>query len=209
MTMVLDRSVETAIARLLQIGGRGPDPMETARRISDVYPTLRALSQASVHDLCMIEGMTKKKAEQLLAAFTIGIRYVEEPKASMPTIRSPQDAYELLRDELRLLNQEHFVCLYLNTKNQLIARKTLFVGGLNSSIVHPRDVFREALKLSAACFIAVHNHPSGDATPSREDIEVSERLVEAGNIVGIACLDHVIIGEDHYVSMKQRGYMNG
>ncbi|WP_251026329.1 MULTISPECIES: helix-hairpin-helix domain-containing protein [unclassified Exiguobacterium] len=110
MTMVLDRSVETAIARLLQIGGRGPDPMETARRISDVYPTLRALSQASVHDLCKIEGMTKKKAEQLLAAFTIGIRYVEEPKASMPTIRSPQDAYELLRDELRLLNQEHFVC---------------------------------------------------------------------------------------------------
>ena len=207
--MVLDRSAETAIARLLQIGGRGSDPLETARHVTAHYPTLRALSQASVHDLCQIEGMTKKRAEQLLAAFAIGIRYVEEPKVETPTIRSPQDAYDLLRDELRLLNQEHFVCLYLNTKNQLIARKTLFVGGLNSSIVHPRDVFREALKLSAACFIAVHNHPSGDATPSREDIEVSEQLVEADNIVGIACLDHVIIGEDHDVSIKQRGYMNG
>ena len=108
-------------------------------------------------------------------------------------------------DEMRHLSQEHFLCLFLNTKNRVIDKKCIFVGSLNSSVVHPREVFREAIRRSSAGVICVHNHPSGDPTPSREDIHVTERLVEAGQIVGIELLDHIIIGDHRYYSMKEKG----
>ncbi|AXY38631.1 DNA repair protein RadC [Bacillus velezensis] len=100
-----------------------------------------------------------------------------------------------------------FSCLYLNTKNQVIHKRTVFIGSLNSSIVHPREVFKEAFKRSAASFICVHNHPSGDPTPSREDIEVTRRLYECGNLIGIELLDHLVIGDKKFVSLKEKGYL--
>ncbi|KIN37952.1 hypothetical protein B4071_2788 [Bacillus subtilis] len=100
-----------------------------------------------------------------------------------------------------------FICLYLNTKNQVIHKRTVFIGSLNSSIVHPREVFKEAFKRSAASFICVHNHPSGDPTPSREDIEVTRRLFECGNLIGIELLDHLVIGDKKFVSLKEKGYL--
>jgi DNA repair protein RadC len=110
-------------------------------------------------------------------------------------------------EDMRFLTQEHFVSVYLNTKNQVIHKKTVFIGSLNASIVHPREVYKEALKRSAASIICIHNHPSGDPTPSREDIEVTKRLAECGKIIGIELLDHLIIGEQKYVSLKEKGYV--
>jgi len=100
-----------------------------------------------------------------------------------------------------------YICLYLNTKNQVLQKRTVFIGSLNASIVHPREVFKEALKRSAASIICMHNHPSGDPTPSREDIEVTKRLAECGKLIGIDVLDHIIIGEQKYVSLKEKGYL--
>ncbi len=105
------------------------------------------------------------------------------------------------------LAQEHFVCIYLNTKNQVLHRQTIFIGSLNASIVHPREVFKEAFRRSAASIICFHNHPSGDPTPSREDIVVTKRLVECGKMIGIEILDHIIIGDKKYVSIKEKGYI--
>lgn len=100
-----------------------------------------------------------------------------------------------------------FTCLYLNTKNQVLHKHTVFIGSLNSSIVHPREIFKEAFKRSAASFICVHNHPSGDPTPSREDIEVTQRLLECGKLIGIQLLDHLVIGDQKFVSLKEKGYL--
>lgn len=100
-----------------------------------------------------------------------------------------------------------FICLYLNTKNQVIHRQTIFIGSLNTSIVHPREVFKEAFRRAAASIICLHNHPSGDPTPSREDIEVTKRLVECGQIIGIEVLDHIIIGDHKFVSLKEKGHI--
>jgi DNA repair protein RadC len=122
-------------------------------------------------------------------------------------IRSPQDGANYVMEEMRFLSQEHFVCLYLNTKNQVLHKQTVFIGSLNASIVHPREVFKEAFKRSAASLICFHNHPSGDPSPSREDIEVTKRLSECGKILGIELLDHLIIGEQKFVSLKEKGYV--
>lgn len=122
-------------------------------------------------------------------------------------IRSPEDGANYVMEEMRTLLQEHFVCLYLNTKNQVLHKQTIFIGSLNSSIVHPREVFKEAFRRSAASIICVHNHPSGDPTPSREDIDVTKRLQECGLIIGIELLDHLIIGDRKYISLKEKGYM--
>src|SRR5699024_7372546 len=105
------------------------------------------------------------------------------------------------------LNQEHLVALFLNTKNQILHRQTIFIGSLNASIVHPREIFREAVKRSAASIICAHNHPSGDHTPSQEDIHVTRRLVEVGKMIGIEVLDHLIIGDRKFISLKEKGYL--
>lgn len=110
-------------------------------------------------------------------------------------------------DEMRFLSQEHFICLYLNTKNIVMHKQTIFIGSLNASIVHPREVYKEAIKRSAASVICLHNHPSGDPSPSREDVEVTKRLAESGKIIGIDLLDHIIIGENKFVSLKEKGYI--
>ncbi|MER2047268.1 MAG: DNA repair protein RadC, partial [Solibacillus sp.] len=122
------------------------------------------------------------------------------------TIRSPEDAATFLMQDMTSLQQEHFVCLFLNVKNQVLHKQTIFVGSLNASIVHPREIFREAVKRSAASIICSHNHPSGIPTPSPEDIDVTTRLYEAGKIVGVDLLDHVIIGDHQFISMKEKGY---
>ncbi len=195
------------LACLVRSGTRDRTPLEIAEELLHIYPSLIELEAAGVGGLEKAPGVGKAKAWQIMAGLELGRRLVTEPKWVRPTIRSPEDAAELLLEEMRLYQQEHFICLYLNTKNEVVSKKTLFIGGLNTSIVHPRDVFREAIRCSAANFIAVHNHPSGDPTPSREDIEVSERLVEAGRLIGISCLDHIIIGHGQFISMKQRGFM--
>jgi len=165
------------------------------------------LKDATLEELTKIKGIGKAKAIQLLAAVELGRRINSLTNEERYAIRSPEDGANYVMDEMRFLNQEHFVCLYLNTKNQVIHKQTVFIGSLNASIVHPREVFREAFRRSAASIICLHNHPSGDPTPSREDIEVTRRLKECGRMIGIEILDHIIIGDKKYVSLKEKGYL--
>ena len=160
-----------------------------------------------MEELTDLKGIGQAKAVQIAAAVELGRRISNLSYDDRYVIRSPEDGANYVMNDMRLLTQEHFVCLYLNTKNQVIHRQTVFIGSLNASIVHPREVFKEAFRRSAASIICFHNHPSGDATPSREDIEVTKRLVECGKMIGIEILDHIIIGDKKYVSMKEKGYM--
>ena len=167
---------------------------------------LREIAQMSKKELMHI-GATEVIAIKLVAIFGIAKKLAAIRPGESVTVRSPQDVANVLMDELKDLKQEHFVCLYLNTKNQIEGKSTIFVGTLNSSVVHPREVFKEAVKRSSSAIIVAHNHPSGDPTPSREDIEVTKRLKKSGELMGIDLLDHIIIGNGRYVSLKERGDM--
>lgn len=149
--------------------------------------------------------MTPQRSLKLYALFQIAI---ELYRPTTPTyIKSPQDVYDLLAAELRHLQQEHFICIYLNVKNSVIGQETLAIGSLNATIVHPREIFKLAMRRSSASIICVHNHPSGDPTPSPQDIELTKRLIIAGEIIGIDVLDHVVIGGRKYISMKEQGFV--
>lgn len=162
---------------------------------------------ATVEELSKIKGIGTAKAVQIKAAVELGRRISSYRGRQQVTITSPLDVKDLLMEEMRFLEKEHFKAILLNTKNHVISIEDISIGSLNSSIVHPREVFKPAIKRSSASVILVHNHPSGDPTPSREDIEVTSRLVNAGNVLGIAVLDHVIIGNNSILSLKEQGLM--
>lgn len=195
------------LAILLRTGTRQESAVHVAQRILKQIGSLRHLVDLSIEELTQIKGIGTAKAVQLKAGIELGQRLASSRHMEPVTIRSPRDAAELLSEQLRYLQKEHFVCLFLNTKNHVIAQETLSMGSLNASIVHPREVFRAAIKCSSASLVCAHNHPSGDPTPSPEDISLTSRLVEAGKIVGIDVLDHLIIGDGTFVSLKERGLM--
>ncbi|WP_251549378.1 RadC family protein [Neobacillus muris] len=195
------------IAILLRTGTKDESVLQLSNRLLTHFEGLRQLKTATLEEITEIKGIGSAKAIQILAAVEIGRRMANLNYNDRYVIRSPEDGAKYVMNDMRFLSQEHFVCLYLNTKNQVIHKQTIFIGSLNASIVHPREVYREALKRSAASIIAVHNHPSGDPAPSREDIEVTKRLAECGKIIGIDLLDHLIIGENKFVSLKEKGYL--
>ncbi len=195
------------LAVLLRTGTKEESVLALAGRILHHFDGLRMLKDATVEELTNINGIGIAKAAQLIAAFELGRRMVRLEYKERYSIRSPEDCAKYMMEEMRFLQQEHFVCLYLNTKNQVMHRQTVFIGSLNASIVHPREIFREAFRRSAASIICLHNHPSGDPAPSREDIEVTKRLAECGKIMGVDLLDHIIIGEHRFVSLKEKGYI--
>lgn len=195
------------IAILLRTGTKEESVLQLANRLLIHFEGLRLLKDANLDEITAIKGIGKAKAIQVLAAVEIGRRISNLAYNDRYVIRTPEDCANYVMNDMRFLSQEHFVCLYLNTKNQVLHKKTIFIGSLNASIVHPREVFKEALRRSAASVICIHNHPSGDPAPSREDIEVTKRLAESGKILGIELLDHVIIGENKFVSLKEKGYL--
>jgi DNA repair protein RadC len=195
------------LAILLRTGSKDESVLTLANRILYHFDGLRLLKDATIEEITGIHGVGIAKAAQLMAAFELGRRMVRLEYKQRYSIRNPEDCAKYMMEEMRFLQQEHFVCLYLNTKNQVIHRQTVFIGSLNASIVHPREVFREAFRRSAASIICLHNHPSGDPSPSREDIEVTKRLAECGKIMGVELLDHIIIGEHRFVSLKEKGYI--
>jgi len=152
-------------------------------------------------------GLSKNQAITLYGSMLMIKRYMVEERTKGVIIRSPEDAADYVMQDMRNLNQEHLVALFLNTKNEIIDRKTIFIGSLNASIVHPRELYREAIKRSSASLIVCHNHPSGSPDPSQEDIHVTRRLAESGKIVGIELLDHLVIGDQKFVSLKEKGYL--
>lgn len=195
------------LAILLRTGTKENSVLQLANQLLTTFEGLRLLKEASVEELMNIKGIGEAKAIQLLAAVELGRRIHQLNHPERYVIRSPEDGANYCMEDMRFLMQEHFVCLYLNTKNQVLHKRTVFIGSLNASIVHPREVFKEAFRRSAASIICLHNHPSGDPSPSKEDIEVTKRLVECGKIIGIDVLDHLIIGEHKYVSLKEKGYI--
>ncbi|MED4841885.1 DNA repair protein RadC [Weizmannia sp. CD-2023] len=200
-------SNQELLAILLRTGTKDESVLELANRLIRHFEGLRFLKDASLEEMTSIKGIGTAKAVQILAAIELGRRIANLLHDTRYVIRTPQDGANYVMNDMRFLSQEHFVCLYLNIKNQVIHRQTIFIGSLNASIVHPREVFKEALRRSAASIICFHNHPSGDPSPSKEDIEVTKRLAECGKIMGIEILDHLIIGEKKFVSLRQKGYL--
>ncbi|CAM3502041.1 RadC family protein [Marinicrinis lubricantis] len=195
------------LAIILRTGTVAESSVHLAQRILKQSGGLRYLVDCTVQQLTRIKGVGPAKALQIKAGIELGRRISKSMLDQTAVIRSPEDAAQLVMEDMRYLQKEHFVCLFLNTKNQVLGQETLSMGSLNASIVHPREVFRAAIKRSSASIICVHNHPSGDPTPSPEDLSITERLVEAGEIIGIEVLDHIIIGDQKFISLKQLGQM--
>jgi DNA repair protein RadC len=195
------------IAILLRTGSKKDSVIDLAGKVLSTFDGLDLLKEATIEELCSIDGIGLAKAVELSAAMELGRRIHTLQTKERYVIRSPEDVSSLVMEDMRFLKQEHFVCLYLNTKNQVIFRHTVFIGSLNASIVHPREVFKEALRRSSASIICLHNHPSGDPSPSREDIDVTKRLYEAGRVLGIELLDHIIIGDRTFISLKEQGHV--
>ncbi|KZZ86099.1 MULTISPECIES: DNA repair protein RadC [Bacillaceae] len=200
-------SNQELIAILLRTGSSSESVLQLSSRLLSHFEGLRLLKDASIEEMTAISGIGQAKAVQIMAAMELGRRILQLSSEDRYVIRSPQDGANYVMEEMRFLTQEHFVCLYLNTKNHVIHKHTVFIGSLNASIVHPREVFKEAFRRSAASFICIHNHPSGDPSPSREDIEVTKRLSECGKMIGIELLDHLIIGDRKFISLKEKGYL--
>jgi DNA repair protein RadC len=200
-------SNQELLAIIFGHGSKNESVMSLAQRVLIHFEGLPLLKDATVEELMAIRGIGKVKAIHLIACLELGKRIHSFKPSEKYVIRSPEDGAGFVMEELRHLNQEHFVVLFLNTKNQVIHQQTIFIGSLNASIVHPREIFREAVKRSSASIICAHNHPSGDPTPSQEDIQVTRRLSECGKMIGIELLDHIVIGDRKYVSLKEKGYL--
>ena len=182
-------------------------------RFLERFPTVETLARAPLGDVAKVKGVGQTKAIQLKAAFTLARHLRERAHERQPTVTVPADAAELVREEMRLLDRESFRVILLNTKNGFIKTCAVSLGSLNASIVEPREVFKEAISASAAGVILAHNHPSGDPTPSSEDIAITKRLMKAGELLGIAVHDHIILGrriegrDSDFVSFKEIGLL--
>jgi len=198
-------------AELLAIQIRTGTPERSAlglgEQLLSQFHGLRGVSCATIEELSQVKGMGEVKAIQIAAAIELGKRIMLFSEEARPTIHSPQDVANLLMPELRDVKKEHFRSLLLDTKNRVQRMITVSIGILDSSLVHPREVFKDAIQASAAAIIVAHNHPSGDPTPSAEDRRVTQRLAEAGQLLGIELLDHIIIGDNRWVSLKERGLL--
>ncbi|SDZ27190.1 DNA repair protein RadC [Proteiniborus ethanoligenes] len=174
---------------------------ESVQYIENNYPNLKTLANSTKKELLQIPGVGEKSAKQLKAIFEIS-KQLLLPKDSSCYIKSPKDIYDYVKS-VSLFEEERVIAILLNTKNKVISHTTISVGSLNSSIIHPREFFAPAVRLRAHSIIAAHNHPSGDLTPSKEDIEITKRLKDSGNVLGIKLLDHIIVGDNKYVSLKE------
>ena len=199
------------IAIFLRVGIRGINAVELARQLLETHGSLAGLARCSVGELAASKGVGPAKGAQLAAAFEIGNRLALETASSIE-LDSPERIYHFLAPEMRNLRQESLRVVLLNTRNRLIKAVEITKGTLNESLAHPREILREALIHSAYSFILVHNHPSGDPSPSGADRELTRRLKRAGAEIGIELLDHVIIGapddsRDPYFSFREMGLL--
>jgi DNA repair protein RadC len=168
--------------------------------------SLRKLGEASVQDLCSIKGIGPAKAAQIKAAIEIGKRFAREEVKQSDAFRSSADVFHFYREQLGGLKKEEFHVLLLDAKNRMIRDVRVSEGSLTSSLVHPREVFNPVIRESAAAVILIHNHPSGDPAPSQEDLHITRRLREIGEVMGVRVLDHIIVGKGKYVSFVDDGY---
>ena len=196
-------SLQELLAIILGRGTKEASALVLAFRLLERYGDIATLGRSSLDDLKKVPGIGFVRACQLMAAFEIGKRFARDPGIQGPTIRGPEDVARLFMDDMRHLDREHFKAVLLNTKNQVLKVVTVSIGSLNASIVHPREILKPAISASAASIILVHNHPTGDPTPSHEDVEFTRRFAKCGELIGIQLLDHVVIGGAAYRSLKE------
>lgn len=193
------------LAITLGSGVRGQSVLNLAQALLAKHGGLMGLARASFADLCAEHGVGPAKATQLKAALELGPRLLVESPDARPQITSPADAANLVLLEMSLLEKEEVRVITLDTRNRVLNISTVYVGSLNTSVVRVSELFREAVNKNAAAVIVVHNHPSGDPTPSPEDVNLTEMLVQGGQILDVEVLDHLIIGQGRFVSLKERG----
>lgn len=199
-------SAQEILAVILGRGVSGESVMVTAQRLLSQFGSLKGLAGASVEELSQVRGIGLAKATQIKAAFELASRVDGYAGAEdRPVAKTPEDVVSLVRSRLKGKKKEYFLAILLDTRSQLIKIAEISVGSLDSSIVHPREVFKEAISGSAASVIFAHNHPSGDPEASEDDVNLTRRLAKTGEIVGIDVLDHIIIGDKKYLSLKREG----
>ncbi len=195
------------LAILLRTGTAAESALRLAENLLDRAGGLAGLGHATLEEVEQVRGIGEAKAVTLLAALELGRRVDSLAPLDRTAVRTPGDVAALLLPRFRYESRESFVAVLLSTKNHVLKTPVISVGSLNASIVHPRELFREAINASAAAVIVAHNHPSGDPTPSPEDVSLTRKLVEAGKILDIPVLDHVVLGDGKYVSFKEKGIL--
>ena len=196
---------EELLAPILGTGYRGRNVLEVARAILEAHPATELMGM-DPGCLAGLKGMGRARAAQLVAAIELVKRGLNRGLGVLPLVSGPAEVVPLLA-EIKDQRREHFLCLYLNARNQVVHKEVISIGSLSASIVHPREVFRVALQHAVASIILAHNHPSGDVSPSKDDLELTRRLVKAGELMGIEVLDHLIIGAEQFLSLKEQGLM--
>ncbi len=199
-----DRETEQLIARL--IGGKTP-PIALASDLLETFGGLRDLARAEVHELECVPGIGPVRAARVRAGLALGRKLAGAGRPERLPIRASRDVFQLVHQDLRDLEQEVFEILLLDARNRLFRRERVSVGTATGSLVHPREVFRPAIRHSAVSLVMLHNHPSGDPSPSPEDRDVTRRIAAAGEILGIRVLDHIVVGEGRYISFADEGLL--
>jgi len=200
------------VAILLRTGLQGTNAVDIGRQLLQKYGSLGLLSQASIEDLQAVKGIGPDKAVTLVAGFTLARKMAQELRSESPVLDTPERIVDLLREENRVYEVEHFQVVLLNTRRKLTEVVKISQGTLDTLLVHPREVFKPAIAANAAAIVLVHNHPSGDPTPSEADIKVTRDLIRAGQLLKIEVLDHIIIGrrtqerQKDYSSLRELGY---
>ena len=194
---------EELLALLLKTGTKNVSAKNLANLILKKIGDIKNLKNITYNDLLKIDGIGSAKACDILAAIELGKRIFVRKKKELLKLENPKDIWEESKYLFNGLKQEYFYCFYFNNKQELIEKKLLFIGTINNSIVHPREIFKEAYKLSACTIVCLHNHPSNDLTPSKEDISLTESLIKIGTILGIPVVDHIIVGENNYYSFYE------
>lgn len=195
------------LAIVLRTGTRDKNVVSLSLDVLNKVEDLYHFRHVTMQELMDIPGIGRVKAIEILAAIELGGRIARTTQVKEGTVMSSSWVGNYLMEEMASLTQEHVVALYLNTKNEIIKKETLFVGSLNSSVAHPREIFKGAVRYSAARIILAHNHPSGNTDPSEADFSFTRRVVDAGELMGIEVIDHIIIGETEYLSLREHGLM--
>ena len=199
-------SSQELLALLLGRGIKGESVMVTAQRLLSTFGNIENISQASLEELSDVKGVGPAKASQIKAAFELA-RRKEDHEGKQISVKSHLDVIKLVKQKLKDKKKEHFLILCLDTRNNLIKISTVSTGTLDANLVHPREVFKEAIQSLASSIILVHNHPSGSPEPSEADIDITKRILETGKIVGIDVLDHIIVCENKSFSFKEKGLL--
>ncbi len=202
-----DGDVLRLISTILGVGRISLSAFASARRLLGFSGTPAALTQASLEELRVTAGISARQAAMLHSALALGRKLCCSPLRAGQRFSNSRDLFGRYRARFYVASREHFLSLHLNSKNQLIREVLISIGSLSSSVVHPREVFAPAVRDSAAALIFLHNHPSGDPAPSREDRECTQRLCRAGKILGIRVLDHIVLGHDDYFSFADAGLL--